>query len=103
MKIIFVKQSLLTRLLMAALTLWGICSCTKTKTDCELWEVMYEGTLTGPVGTCSIDLSCSGSQTMQSTFCGDALQNAKEGNTITVSEDQCCKKTMTFKRLIRKE
>ncbi len=74
-------------------------SCSKENPPpCEEWEVVYEK---NNIGGCN-DLGCAGSRTLQLIFCGDALKDAKTGNTVITSEDQCCRKTMTFNRFVRK-
>jgi len=79
--------------------LFTLSSCSKINLpQCEEWEVVIERF---NIGGC-IDWSCAGSRTLQLSYCGAALKDAKAGNTITTSEDQCCKKTLTFKRFIRK-
>ena len=84
---------------LAAIVLLTFSACSKENPpQCEEWEVTdarYN------VGGC-IDFSCAGSRTLQLSFCGDDLKDAKTGNTVIISEDQCCKKTRTFKRFIRK-
>ena len=70
-------------------------SCKKNKLPvCEKWEVKYEYF---NIGAC-IDFSCAGSRTMQLNFCDKDLEEAKVGYTKIVSQDQCCKRTMTFIR-----
>jgi hypothetical protein len=83
---------------LAAILFMALSSCSKEDPpQCERWEVVDEGF---NIGGC-IDWSCAGSRTLQLDFCGNALKDAKAGNIIILSEDQCCKKTMTFKRFIR--
>ena len=85
------------RILSAGIIFLFFTTCAKTSLQCEKWEVKYENfSLNG-----CLDLSCAGSRTMQLNFCGDALKNAGVGNTEIISEDQCCKKTMTYMRLIK--
>jgi hypothetical protein len=83
--------------LRAAILLLTFSACSKESLPkCEKWEVQDEGSLKGG---CFIDLGCE-SHTLQLSFCGDALKDAKAGNTITLSEDDCCKKTRTFVRIV---
>ncbi len=73
-------------------------TCSKEKPPaCEEWEVEDAGF---NVGACNT-FSCVGSRTLQLIFCRDALKDAKAGNEIILSEDQCCIRTRTFKRFIR--
>jgi len=82
---------------MLFILLLAFSACSKYK--CEEWEVTDEDFRVGQ--GCGIDLSCAGKRTNQLSFCGDDLKDAKVGNTITLGEDDCCKKTRTFHRLIR--
>ena len=79
--------------------LWlNISACSKASLpNCEEWEITDEKFSTGGC----IDWSCGGRRIYQLIFCGNSLDNAKSGNTIVISEDQCCKKTRTFVRYIR--
>jgi uncharacterized 2Fe-2S/4Fe-4S cluster protein (DUF4445 family) len=70
--------------------------CKKAVLKCEKWEVEDAA---HTIGGC-IDLSCGGKRTLYLNFCGSALTDAKEGNTIVLSEDNCCKRTRTFVRRI---
>ena len=93
-------QSTITKLtyLLAVILLLAISGCSKVSLPkCEEWEITDEKF---SMGGC-IDWSCGGRRTYQLTFCGSSLDNAKAGNTIVISEDQCCKKTRTFVRFIR--
>jgi hypothetical protein len=86
------------KFLLAAILFLAVSSCSKENLPkCEKWEVTDEGVL---LNGCIIDLGC-GTRTLQLDFCGDGLKDAKAGNTIILSEDQCCKKTRTFERFIR--
>lgn len=105
MKKIFLKQRkrvdvrniTLTFLIIPVVLNFSFSSCTKEKSPkCEKWEVTYESF---NIGGC-IDFSCGGKRTVQLIFCDKALENAGPGKTIITSEDQCCKKTMTFIRFI---
>jgi hypothetical protein len=91
------------KVLFAALIVSPFFSCTKESHDCELWEVTYDSYGGGTIGGCGINLNCSGSRTVQLIFCGDQLKDATANNTVTVSKDQCCVRTMTFNRFIKKE
>jgi len=85
------------KLLLIAMLLCVSRSCTKENSQkCEKWEVTYESF---NIGAC-IDFSCGGRRTVQLFFCDKDLANARPGNTIIISQDQCCKKTMTFIRFI---
>lgn len=103
MKTILIKQFSMIKLLVSASIVFTFSSYTKQKVECELWEVTYNSHAVGTIGSCIINLNCGGPQTLQLLFCGDNLKNAKAGNTITINEDSCCTKTMTFNRFIRKE
>ena len=100
-KIINMKTLMIIIIIMVSLTailFMALSSCSKEDPrQWERWEVVDEGF---NIGGC-IDWSCVGSRSLQLDFCGDALKDAKAGNIIILSEDQCCKKTMTFKRFIR--
>jgi hypothetical protein len=85
-------QILITLILLLAVT-----SCSKQSVKCETWQIEDDGTLKEG---CILDFSC-GSKTLNLTFCGDELKNAKAGNTIILSEDDCCKKTRTFVKLVK--
>lgn len=99
MKTIITRQLLKVKVILTVSIILTFTSCTKEKeAQCEEWEVEYEKF---NIGGCN-DFSCSGSRTVQLIFCGSSLKDAKAGNIITTSEDQCCKKTMTFKRFIKK-
>ena len=75
-------------------------SCSKyDPPKCELWEVRDYEYSTGNSG-CGIDWSCGGSRTMQLNFCGDALDDARVGNSIFINDETCCKKTRTFIRRV---
>lgn len=91
------NRSSLTLLIIIANLVFYLLGCRKYNPPaCEKWEVKDERF---NVGGC-IDWSCSGRNTLSLNFCGEALKDAKAGNTITLSEDNCCKKTRTFVRLI---
>ena len=90
------KMIAITKVSLVAILLLAFLACSKyNPPECEKWEVVDEG---HNIGGC-IDFGCVG-RTYQLFFCGDALENAKAGNTITLSEDQYCKKTRTFVRFI---
>jgi hypothetical protein len=75
----------ITKVSMLFVLLLAFSACSKSKSSkCEKWEVVDEGIM-----ACA-DLSCIG-RTHQLSFCGDALKDAKVGNMITLSEDDCCK------------
>ena len=101
MKTTSIKQFLAIRLFAAALIVCAFSSCAKETAKCEEWEVTYNCYAGGTIGGCGIDLSC-GSRTLQQVFCGERLKDAKVGNTITISQDACETKTMTFNRFIKK-
>ena len=85
----------ITKVSMLFILLLAFSACSKLKSlKCEKREVEDEG-----IVSC-VDWNCTGSQTHQLSFCGDELKDAKVGNTITLSEDDCCKKTRTFLRSI---
>jgi len=89
----------ITKVSMLFILLLAFSACSKLKLPkCEKWEVVDEGILVGQ--GCVIDLSCGSHHTHQLSFCGDALKDAKVGNKISLGEDDCCKKTRTFVRLI---
>ena len=95
-------RSTITKLayFLAFTALLPIPSCSKISLPkCEEWEVTDAKF---SMGGC-IDWSCGGSRTLQLIFCADALNEAKAGNTVIISEDQCCKKTRTFVRFIRSQ
>ena len=74
---------------------WAVSSCSKYKPpECEKWEVKEEGAL-----KCIADFSCI-NRTRQLQFCGDALKDASAGNTIIIRDDDCCKVTRTFMRIV---
>lgn len=98
MKTILFKQDSIVKLLLITSMVFTLFSCKKTAAQCEEWEVTDEKFGNGGC----IDLSCSGSRTLLLIFCGDDLKNAKAGNTITLSEDPCCKKTRTFNHFVKK-
>jgi len=86
----------ITKVSIAVILLLTISGCSKyNPPECEKWEVVDDGQV---INGC-IDFGCLG-RTYQLLFCGDALKDAKAGNTITLSEDQCCRKTRTFVRFI---
>ena len=64
---------------------------------CEKWEVEDIGHIKEG---CFWDLSC-GRRTLQLRFCGDGLNDAKAGNTITTYETDCCETTRTFIRKVQ--
>ena len=87
------------KILLGAIMVFSFSACSKeSPPECEEWEIVDER---ANIGGC-IDFSCSGSRTLQLIFCGSSLKDAKAGNTIVTSQDQCCLKTRTFKRFIRK-
>jgi len=90
--------NIVTMISLSATLFLAVSSCSKENLPgCERWEVTDEHF----TGGC-IDLSCSGSRTLQLDFCGEGLKDAKIDNTVILSEDQCCKRTRTFKRFIKK-
>jgi hypothetical protein len=99
MKKLLIHIMTLIKVSLAAILLLAFSASSKENPhECEEWEVVIERF---NIDGC-IDWSCAGSRTLQLSYCGDALKDAKVGNTVILSEDQCCKKTLTFKRFIRK-
>ncbi len=91
-------KKLSLKVLLAAILLLTFSACSKENPpQCEEWEIVDERF---NIGGCN-GYGCSGSRTLQLIFCGEALKDAKAGNTIILSEDQCCKKTRTFTRFIQ--
>jgi hypothetical protein len=91
--------NIMTMVSLSAILSLAVSSCSKENPPpCEEWEVEEERF---NIGGCN-NWGCAGSRTYQLSFCGDALKNANAGNIMILSEDQCCKKTLTFKRFIRK-
>ena len=83
---------------LVVITLLAFSACSKESIrKCEKWEVADIG---GIKDGCLIDLSC-GQRTLQLSFCGDDLNDAKAGNTITTYETDCCKTTRTFIRKVQ--
>ena len=72
-------------------------TCVKVNTPkCEVWEVTDEKNYLGS----GIDWSCAGKRTYQLVFCGDALKDARPGNTKVIGGGDC-QTTRTFVRFIR--
>jgi len=83
------------KLSLAILLLVAYLSCSKSSLPkCEKWEVKEEGTL-----KCLIDFSCV-SRTRQILLCGDALKDASAGNIVIIRDDDCCRTTRTFIRIV---
>ena len=82
----------------ATTSLLFLSTCKKESLKCEEWEVEDAK---HNIGGC-IDWSCAGSRSYHLIFCGESLKEARAGNTIVLSEDQCCKRTRTFIRFIQK-
>jgi len=96
MKTVFISSTEI-KALIAAILLLAFSACSKQSLPkCEKWKVQDEAYLKGG---CFADFDC-GSRTSQLLFCGDALKDAKAGNTITLSEDDCCKKIRTFVNIV---
>jgi hypothetical protein len=90
--------SIKIKTLIATTILIAFSSCSKEGLPkCEKWEVQDEGVFKGG---CVIDLDCGTSRTSQLLFCGDALKDARAGNTVTLRKDDCCEKTRTFIRIV---
>ncbi len=98
MKTILFKQLAAAKILLISAMVLTLFSCKKTAVQCEEWEVTEEKFGNGGC----IDLSCTGDRTLQLIFCEASLKDAKTGNTITLSEDQCCKRTRTFNHFVKK-
>ncbi|HEX6332868.1 MAG TPA: hypothetical protein VFZ78_01505 [Flavisolibacter sp.] len=74
-------------------------SCAYEAPDCEKWEIR-DDEYVNVNPPCGINWACGGSRTMQLTFCGESLEDAKAGNTINLNNDPCCRKTRTFIRRV---
>lgn len=86
--------------LLAAIFLLAFSACSKEiMPKCEKWEVEDAGSFINNPG-CGFYSDC-GRKTLQLSFCGDALKDARAGNTILLGEYNCCRKTRTFIRLMR--
>ncbi len=99
MKSILDKEMSAWRMLVIILFVFTFSSCKKVSSQCEEWEVTDERSGIG--SGCVIDLGCGGSKTLNLVFCGDGLKDAKQGNTVVISDDGCCRLTRTFKHLVR--
>ena len=87
--------NIVTELSLSAILFLAVSSCSKYKPpECEKWEVKEEGAL-----KCIADFSCI-DRTRQLQFCGDALKDAYAGNTLIIRDDDCCKVTRTFIRIV---
>src|SRR5450631_2007013 len=96
MKTILNKQISTLKMLAAALIILIFSSCTKETSHCQEWEVTDELSV---YGSCTM---CGGvTGTFNLVFCGDGLKDAKPGNTVVLSDDGCCRRIRTFKRLVR--
>jgi hypothetical protein len=97
------KTSLISSIGIIKVSLLGITflafsACSKESIrKCEKWEVEDIGYIKEG---CWIDLGC-GRRTLRLGFCGDDLNDAKAGNTITTYETDCCKTTRTFIRKVQ--
>ena len=80
---------------MAAIILLTFTACSKYVSECEEWEVEHMEFITG---ACFISLGCGGNDTRQMFICGEALKDAKPGNSIILRENQCCRYTRRFIR-----
>ncbi len=99
MKTLLTNTITIAEVILAAIFLLAFSACSKESSPkCEKWEVEDVGTIINNTG-CGITLDC-GRKTLQLSFCGDDLKDASAGNTILLSEDDCCRKTRTFIRLI---
>ena len=86
------------KILLSVPILLAFISCSKyTPPKCEKWEVEDAGYIKQG---CFIDLGC-GLRTLQLSFCGDNLKDAREGNTVKIYETDCCKTTRTFIRRVQ--
>ena len=97
-KKIKMKTSLInvaTELSLSAILFLAVSSCLKSNLpECEKWEVKEEGAI-----RCWADFSCT-DKTRQIILCGDGLKDASAGNTVIIRDDDCCRLTRTFIRIV---
>ena len=83
MKTLLRNTKRITGIPLLLVSLLAFSACSKESTpQCEKWEVEDIGSIKEG---CFFDLSC-GRRTLQLSFCGDDLNDAKTGNTITTYE-----------------
>jgi hypothetical protein len=90
------KRVTVTSLLIVCLLVFSSCS-KESIPKCEKWEVEDVGHFKDG---CLFSFSCR-ERTLQLSFCGDGLKEAKAGNTITIGGSDCCKTTRTFIRKVQ--